>query len=130
MSASTSHPVSHETWRVASVWAGVLTGPIVALMLLEFNYVGAYVACETRSTWFMHVATGVAITVVGVAGWLAWRARMDPLETDIEPTLPLSDTTRIQRSNWMSVAGATISGWFILVILAMEVPILVLQECQ
>src|SRR5688572_26756798 len=130
MSASTSHPASHETWRVASVWAGMLTGPIVALLLLEFNYLAAYVACEVRATWFMHVATAVAAALVAAAGWFAWRARIHPVHTDVEPTLPLSDLTRIQRSNWMSAAGAAISGWFIVVIISMEVPILVLRECQ
>lgn len=130
MSASTSHPVSHETWRVASLWAGLLTGPILALMVLEFNYVAAYVACEVRATWFMHVATLVAAAIVALAGLLSWRARFSPVAPDVEPTLPLSDTTRVQRSNWMSLAGLAISAWFVLVILAMEIPILVLQECQ
>jgi hypothetical protein len=131
MSASTWHPVSHEAWRVVSLWAGLLTGPIVALMLLEFQYVAAYVACETRSTWFMHLATLVAVTLVGAAGVLAWRARIAlPAAVDLEPTLPLSDATQIQRTNWMSVAGAAISLWFIVVILSMEIPILVLGECQ
>ena len=131
MSASTSHPVSHETRRVVSVWTGLLTGPIVALMLLEFQYVSAYVACETRATWFMHLGTLVAIAPVAPAGVLAWRARIvAPAADDLEPTLPLSDATQIQRSNWMSLAGAAISVWFILVNLSMEIPILVLGECQ
>jgi hypothetical protein len=130
MSASTSHPVSHERWRVASVWTGLLTGPIVALLVLEFNYVAAYVACEVRATWFMHLATFVAAGIVATAGLLSWRARIIPMAPDVEPTLPLSDTTGIQRSNWMSVAGLAISAWFVLVILAMEIPILVLEECQ
>jgi hypothetical protein len=30
----------------------------------------------------------------------------------------------------MSVAGVAVSVWFIVVILAMEVPLLVLRECQ
>jgi hypothetical protein len=107
-----------------------LTGPIVALVVLEFNYVAAYVACELRARWFMHLATVVAAVIVAGAGLLSWSARITPLEPDVEPTLPLSDTTGIQRSNWMSLAGVAISVWFILVILALEVPILVLEECQ
>jgi hypothetical protein len=43
---------------------------------------------------------------------------------------PLSDDTRIQRSVWMSRAGVAVSLWFIVVILAMEIPIVVLEECQ
>jgi hypothetical protein len=45
-------------------------------------------------------------------------------------THPLSDETRRQRSRWMSLAGVAFSIWFIVVILAMEVPIIVLRECQ
>jgi hypothetical protein len=79
----------------------------------------------------MHLATLVAVTLVGAAGVLAWRARIAlPAAVDLEPTLPLSDATQIQRTNWMSVAGAAISLWFIVVILSMEIPILVLGECQ
>ena len=44
--------------------------------------------------------------------------------------LPLSDETRVQRSRWMSLAGVAFSLWFIVVILAMEVPLVVLRECQ
>ena len=58
-----------------SLWLGLLAGPTVWLMLLEFNYVGAYVACETRSTWFLHTATAVAVILVTAAGFFAWRAR-------------------------------------------------------
>lgn len=130
MSASTSPPASHEPWRLASLWAGMLTGPVAWLMLLEFNYVGAYVACESGRTWFMHLAVLVALAAVAAAGVLGWRARYVPALPDDVPTLPLSEQTHVQRTNWMSVAGAAISAWFVVVILAMEVPLLVLKECQ
>ena len=109
---------------------GLLAGPIVWLMLLQFNYVGAYVACETRGTWFMHIATLLAAGVVTAAGFFAWRARHGgTLELTDEPAPPLADITRVQRSQWMSVAGVGSSAFFVLVILAMQIPILVLREC-
>ena len=130
MPASTSPPVSHETWRLASIWAGMLAGPIVWLVLLAFNYMGAYVACETHRTWFLHAAVVVALVLVAMAGVLSWRARLGPAAIDDHVTMPLSDDTHVQRSNWMAVAGTALSAWFLVVILAMEVPILVLRECQ
>jgi hypothetical protein len=130
MPSSTSRPVSHERWRLAALWAGLLTGPIVWLGLLELNYVLAYVACETRSTWFMHLAIGVAVLLVAGAGYLAGAASYGHILADETRTLPLSDETRVQRSRWMSLAGVALSIWFILVILAMEVPLVVLRECQ
>ena len=130
MASSTSRPVSHERWRLAALWAGLLTGPLVWLLLLEFNYVFAYVACETRSTWFLHLAVAVALLLVAGAGYWAWRASYGDMLAPETLTAPLSDETRRQRSRWMSLAGVALSAWFVLVILAMEVPILVLRECQ
>lgn len=130
MPSSTSHPVSHEPWRVAAQWAGLLAGPLVWLTLLEVNYVLAYVACETRATWFMHTASFVAVALVAGAGFAAWRASYGDMMAPETLTAPLSDETRRQRSRWMSLAGVVTSAWFIIVILAMEVPIIVLRECQ
>jgi hypothetical protein len=130
MRSSISRPVSHERWRLAALWAGLLTGPIVWLALLEVNYVLAYVACETRSTWYMHLAVGVALLLVAGAGYAAWAASYGNILAVETPSQPLSDETRIQRSRWMSLAGVALSLWFILVILAMEVPLVVLRECQ
>ena len=108
----------------------MLTGPIVWLCLLQFNYSFSYVACETHRTWFMHAAVAVAVLLVAAAGVLAWRARQGAVRDDDVLTHPLSDETRIHRSNWMTLAGVAISAWFIIVILAMEVPLIVLKECQ
>ena len=130
MPSSTSRPVSHERWRLAALWAGLLTGPIVWLGLLQWNYVLAYVACETRSTWFMHLAVGIALLLVAAAGYAAWSASYGDMFAQETRTLPLSDETRVQRSRWMSLAGVAFSLWFMLVILAMEVPLVVLRECQ
>ena len=130
MPSSTSRPVSHERWRLTALWAGLLTGPIAWLVLLEVNYVLAYVACETGSTWFMHLAIVVALVLVAAAGYAAWAASYGNIMADEARTPPLSDETRTQRSRWMSLAGVASSLWFIVVILAMEVPLIVLKECQ
>lgn len=130
MPSSISRPASHERWRIAALWAGLLAGPLVWLALLELNYVLAYVACETGATWFMHLATGAALLLVATAAHLAWRASYGDMMAPETPTPPLSDETSRQRSRWMSLAGVGLSLWFFIVILAMELPILVLRECQ
>ncbi len=130
MPSSTSHPVLHERLRLAALWAGVLTGPLAWLTLLEVNYVSAYVACESRSTWFMHLAVVAALSLTAGAGYAAWTASTDQSTGDEAQAPPLSDETRLQRSRWMSLAGIAISAWFILVILAMEVPLTLLEECR
>jgi hypothetical protein len=130
MASSTLRPGSHERWRSLALWTGLLTGPLAWLALLQTNYILAYVACETRQTWFMHLATAIAVLLVAAAGFGAWRASDGPITSDEQPSGPLSQETRRQRARWMAFGAVAFSAWFILVILAMEIPIIVLQECQ
>ena len=130
MGSSTSRPVWHERWRSIALWVGLLAGPLVWLSLLQTNYIMAYVACETRQTWFMHAATGLALAAVAAAGYGAWRASDGSILGEEQPTAPLSNETHRQRVRWMGFGGVFFSAFFILVILAMEIPILVLRACQ
>lgn len=113
-----------------ALWLGLLAGPVVWLSLLQTNYVLAYVACETGRTWFMHAATALAAIIVAAAGYGAWRASDGPIMAEEKLSDPLDDETHRQRARWMSFAGVAFSAWFIIVILATEIPIIVLQECR
>ena len=136
MDSSTGRPVSHERWRLAAQWFGLLAGPITYLFLLQTVYTLGYVACETRSTWFLHASTVVALIIVTTAGVLGWRASSeDPFalehpETPEPRSLATTDEVRRQRSTWMAVMAAGSSALFILLIVSLEFPILVLHECQ
>jgi hypothetical protein len=130
MDSSTSRPASPERRRTLALWIGLLAGPLIWLSLLQTNYILAYVACETGRTWFMHLATGLALMLVAAAGFGAWRASGGPIMADEQLTGPLDPETQRQRARWMSLAGVALSGWFIIVILATEIPIVVLRECQ
>lgn len=129
MDSSTSHPDSPDARRTFALWAGVLTGPIVWLCLLEVNYVLAHVACQTRSRWFLHAASATAAVLVLIAGYAAWSARAAGPH-DHETTAPASEETREQQYRWMRLAGLAVSAWFIVVIVAMEVPLFVLEACR
>jgi hypothetical protein len=78
----------------------------------------------------MHLAVVAALSLTAGAGYAAWTASTDQSRGDEAQAPPLSDETRLQRSRWMSLAGIAISAWFILVILAMEVPLTLLEECR
>jgi hypothetical protein len=118
----------HEPRRLAALWAGLLTGPVVWFALLETNYVLSYVACERRQTWMLHAAIAVAVLLVALSGWLAWGA--GPAEDDQRRSPPVTRDTSESRARWMSISGVVVSAWFILVILAMEIPIVVLRTCD
>ena len=128
MPSSTSRPASPDVRRTAALWVGLLAGPVVWFTLLEANYVMSYVACETRHTWFLHVATLVSILAVAAAGWGSWRS--GPAEDSEYPTAPISPDTKESRARWMSIGGVALSLWFIVVILAMEIPNILLATCR
>ena len=136
MDSSTGRPVSHERWRLASQWFGILAGPLAFLSLLQAQYVLSAVACETGSTWFMHLASGIALLIVAAAGVLGWRASVDNPRRLQHPDAPppkslaTTDEVRRQRSTWMSVLAACLSALFVLLILALEIPIGALSICQ
>ena len=123
MASSTSDLASHDARRIAALWIGVLTGPIIALVLLQTNYVLSYVACELRATWFLHATALIAVVLIAAAGWIAWRS--GPADTTEHRSRVSDDWAR-----WLSAAGVSSSLLFLLVVLSMEVPTIVLDVCQ
>ena len=133
MPSSTSSLVSHDhhgRWRVLALWTGGLAGPVMMLLLLQMNYVMSYVACETRQTWFLHAATGVAALVVAAAGGWAWQAGRGPMAPADAQSQPISPATCEGRARWMAYFALGASIWFIIVILSMSLPVVVLETCQ
>lgn len=116
--------------RALPLWLGILAGPLAWLSLLQWNYVASYVSCETRQTWFLHAATLLALALTAAAGAWAWRTGGGLSVDPREPTEPLGDATRAARTLWMARLAALFSAWFVIVMLAMEVPILILETCQ
>jgi hypothetical protein len=127
MPSSTSPHAWHDTRRSAALWVGLLAGPVVWFTVLEANYVMSYVACESRHTWFLHATNLVCAALVAMAGLLAWRS--GPAEDIERPTPPVTRETSESRARWMSIGGVMLSIWFVLVILAMEIPMLVIPTC-
>jgi hypothetical protein len=127
MASSTLRRASHDPRRVAALTAGVLAGPLVWLTLLEVNYVLTYVACEQRHDWMLHLASAVALALVVLAGLGAWRARTTgPTEA---PTFNQDETSEL-RARFLAYGGALMCAYFIVVIIATEIPVIVYQPCQ
>ena len=128
MASSTSRPASSDPGRLARLWVGLLAGPVVFLAVLETNYVLAYVACEQRQAWMIHLASAAAIVLVACAALGAWRAALPGHEVE-RPTTDLGETSA-DRNRFMAYGGVALSVWFIIAILALEIPPIVLKPCQ
>ena len=120
----------HDRRVLATLWAGMLAGPLVFLTLLEANYVLSYVSCETRQTWFLHAPTLGGAALVAVVGFLCWTIAAAGRHVDEIDGGPAAPGTAQSRAVWMGYAGAATSAWFVIVILSMHVPVLVLKTCQ
>lgn len=114
--------------RLAALWFGMLGGPLAWAAVLETNYVLSYVACEQRHTWMLHLATAFALAIVALAAVCAWRAAPPAGAEDAASIDP--DETAIVRARFMALAGLALSVWSAIVIVAMHVPVLVLQPCM
>ena len=104
-----------------ALWLGLAAGPLAWAALLEVNYVLSYVACEQRHTWMLHLATAIALAIVGAGGLAAWTAS--------PPLGGATSATGEARARFMALAGLALCAWFALVILATEIPTLVLNPC-
>lgn len=128
-----SSTLRHESFdqgpRLAALWIGMLAGPLAWAALLETNYVLSYVACEQRRTWMLHLTAAIALALVAGGAGLSWRAAPPP--GDDGEHLPSFDPveTAVVRARFMAIAGLVLCAWFALVIVATEIPVLVLKPC-
>ena len=121
-----SSTLRHESFsrarRLAASWAGLAAGPLAWAMLLETNYVLSYVACEQRHTWMLHVAAATALLLVGVRR--AGRALRHAVDANgAQPSVAEA------RARFMAIGGLVLCAWFAPVIVATEIPVLVLHPC-
>ena len=116
--------------RITALWIGVLAGPLAWSALLETNYILSYVACEQRQTWMLHLAAAVALALVASAAALTWRAAPPGLSYEGERDVSTDPVdTAIIRARFMAIGGLALCAWFALVIIAMEIPVLLLKPC-
>jgi hypothetical protein len=113
--------------RLLALWAGLLAGPLSWAALLQTNYVLGYVACEQRESWMLHLATAVALGVVAAAATAAWRAAPALGADDHESADPR--VSSLLRARFMAMGGLALCAFFAIVILATEVPVLLLHPC-
>ena len=87
---------------------------------LNVSYILVPESCADRSKLMLHAITLVCLAMTAVAGMLAWRQR--------HRVLPIP--AQQERYRWMSTAAAVYSAALALVIVAQEIPNLMLRSCE
>jgi cytochrome c biogenesis factor len=75
----------------------------------------------------LHLATVLALAIVGAAAFAAWRAAPS-LQVEEHANEDAAGTS-LQRRRFMALGGLALCAWFAIVILATEIPALVLHPC-
>ena len=114
-------------WRLAALWTGVLAGPIVWAANLEINYALSYFACEQRHSWMLHLTTLLSVAVIGLAAFAAWQAAPEGSDEG-QPSIDPQETA-VLRARFMAIGGLAFCAWFTIVILATDIPVVVLRPC-
>ena len=90
---------------------------------LNLSYMLVPESCENESKAVLHAITLVCLAVTAMAGVLAWRTGQAFLSQS--ETLPWRERTR-----WMSLMITALAAAVMLVIVAQEIPNLILRSCD
>ena len=113
--------------RLAALWFGLLAGPLAWAAFLQTNYILSYVACEQRHTWMLHLSAAVALALIAAGALSSWVAAPQQAREDT-PSTDAAEAT-VLRARFMATGGVILCAWFALVILATEIPALLLHPC-
>ncbi|HTI35996.1 MAG TPA: hypothetical protein VL484_00445 [Vicinamibacterales bacterium] len=108
----------------------MFTGPLAWAAVLEINYAMSYVACEQGSKWMLHLAIAAAVVLIALAAYGAWVSLPSAGDETLPSTVADPERTALVRARFVSYAGLGLSFWFIIAILAMEIPAALLQPCN
>jgi hypothetical protein len=109
----------------ASLWCGLLLGPLAALSQLEGNYALVLRSCSAGRKWPLHLVslTAIAITVFAwTLSYRHWRRLGGTWEDDGAGAVP--------RARFMAAIGILISVIMLLVIIAQWIPVFIYGPCH
>ena len=111
--------------RPGSLWIGVLTGPLAALLQLQINYALVPRVCWSGREWLLHLVSFLALAATAAAGlnsWRDWRKAGAAWDDDGGGALP--------RSRFMAAVGIMTSALLSLVIVAQWIAVFVYSTCE
>lgn len=115
-------PERRRTWALA---AGFFLAPFAWAAQLLVNYSLTPTACVSGETWFLHlVSLAALVTALGgsLVAWSAW--------TRLTSGSTVEGDARESGRRFMALVGTVQSIFFVLVILALELPTWWVDPCQ
>lgn len=108
-----------------ALWAGILAGPLAALVQLQANYALVLWVCGSGGAWALHAVSAAALLVAfgaGLFSWRNWQKAGADWDDEGAGVLP--------RSRFMAAVGMLISAHSSLVIIAQWIAVFVYSACQ
>lgn len=106
------------------LWLGVLAGPSAWALQQQVNYMITASACEAGQQWWLHAVSFAALLIAAAGGFVSWRMFRRFGEGPID-----QGETRSHRARFMAIWGIAFSAFFLLVIVATEIPVWILGAC-
>lgn len=107
------------------LWTGILAGPIAWAADLTASYALVKWVCSSRQFSVLHLITLLSILAVISGAWISWLGLQ---QTRRE--MPTDGGQPGARARFMAILGLASSAFFILAILANEMPRWVLDACR
>jgi hypothetical protein len=111
--------------ELRALWTGLLLAPIAFLLDLEVAYALVPTACSTRNQLPVHLSHFACLLLAlfgGLTALRCWRLTGS--------TWPGEAGDPLARSRFMAGLGLLLSGFIVLVIIAMWIPSFILDPCQ
>jgi hypothetical protein len=126
MATPTTDPREPEIERRdVLLWLAVLAGPFAWALQQQVSYMTTPTACASGRHLFLHLVSLAALLIVGAGAAIAWRRWKAASEGSTEKGDPKGSRVR-----FMALSGLTACVFFALVIVATEIPNLVLRVCD
>ncbi len=108
-----------------ALWTGIVGGPLIWLIVLEFNYALSPAACRSGDKTSLIIGTSVALVLSLIAAFIAWRSWHAA-----GPVVTTGAGDALTRGRFMALAGLGLSILIIVLIAASFLPIAVLEVCD
>lgn len=103
-------------------WLGVAVAPFAWFLGLGLNYALVGPVCANDAEWLLHLVSALTLLGALYGVWAALRASRAPLPDDMT-------SAGRARAQFMTIGGAVLSAFFVLLILLSWVPTILVEGC-